>query len=519
MNELKQEGMGLKERIIKGTKERIRPIFLTASTDILGFLPMAISTSSGAEVQRPLATVVIGGMLTASILTLIIIPILYSIVEVRAERKKLKRDSNEGLNIGGASIATLLIIPLIGTLTLFGQNVQAQTSNAKQLTLDEAISFGLSNNGNVKSAETEIKRLEALKGTSFNLGKTDVGVQYGQYNSFENDFAFSIDQKFQFPTVYSSRNGLAKANIQAGKFDKAITENELIKEIKLSWYQLTYLMDKNKLLLYQDSMYVKFLKAANLRYQTEAGTLLEKVTAESKVTAVKALIIQNEADIKGYKKRLQTLLNSPSPVDIINGFNPKKELKLTLDTAIVSSNPNLGYLTNLITIREKEKAVNKAQFLPDFSIGYFNQSLIGSYNVNGSEQFYGRSQRFTGIQATISIPIWAKPDLARIKAAKLNQQKAQTEADYYQTVLLGEYERVVQDYLKYKYTIETYETNALPQAELILSNSTKSFENGAIDYVEYIQGLNNGLEIKNEYLNILNQYNQSIIAIEYLGGK
>ena len=123
------------------------------------------------------------------------------------------------------------------------------------------------------------------------------------------------------------------------------------------------------------------------------------------------------------------------------------------------------------------------------------------------------------MQATISIPIWAKPDIARIKASKLNQQKAETQADYYQTVLLGEYERVVQDYLKYRYTLETYETNALPQAELILSNATKSFEGGAIDYVEYIQGLNNGLEIKNNYLNILNQYNQSIIAIEYLAGK
>ncbi len=143
MNELKQEGMSLKERIIKGTKERIRPIFLTATTDILGFLPMAISTSSGAEVQRPLATVVIGGMLTASILTLIIIPILYNIVEARAERKRLKKDSNEGFNISGTSIATLLIIPLIGSFTLFGQTAQAQVSEVKQLPLDEAISFGI----------------------------------------------------------------------------------------------------------------------------------------------------------------------------------------------------------------------------------------------------------------------------------------------------------------------------------------------------------------------------------------
>ena len=61
LNELKEEGVtNLKDRIIEGTKRRIRPIMLTAFTDILGFLPMAISASAGAEVQRPLATVVIG---------------------------------------------------------------------------------------------------------------------------------------------------------------------------------------------------------------------------------------------------------------------------------------------------------------------------------------------------------------------------------------------------------------------------------------------------------------------------
>ena len=516
MNDLKEEGLNLKDRIIKGTKERVRPIFLTASTDILGFLPMAISASAGAEVQRPLATVVIGGMLTASLLTLIVIPILYSMVETRSENR-VARKNGKSADTSGPALASLLLIPLVGVSLLFAQSVQAQEET--NFTLEEAIAFGLENNGSLKSADYELERLKTLKKTSFDIGKTDVGVQYGRYNSFENDFAFSIDQKFQFPTVYSSKSGLAKANIKAGEFEKLITENELIREIKSTWYQLTYLMDVSKLLFYQDSMYVKFLKAAELRYETEAGTLLEKVTAESKVTAIKVAIAQNDADIKSYKKRLQTLLNSPNPVDYIDDFNSKKELKLTLDTALVATNPNLGFLTNLIAVREKERSVNKAQVLPDFSIGYFNQSLIGNYTINGTDKFVGGSQRFAGLQATISIPLWARPDVARIKAAKLNQQKAETEADYYQTVLLGEYERVVQDYLKYKYTLETYETNALPQAELILSNATKSFEGGAIDYVEYIQGLNNGLEIKNSYLTVLNQYNRSIIAIEYLAGK
>jgi len=77
-NELKEEGIDdVNERIRMGTRRRIRPILLTALTDMLGFLPMALSVSSGAEVQQPLATVVIGGLLTSTLLTLFVIPILY----------------------------------------------------------------------------------------------------------------------------------------------------------------------------------------------------------------------------------------------------------------------------------------------------------------------------------------------------------------------------------------------------------------------------------------------------------
>lgn len=76
----------LEQRIFEGTKERIRPILLTATAAIMGFLPMALSVSAGAEVQKPLATVVIGGLLSATLLTLIVIPVLYYWVESRKDK-------------------------------------------------------------------------------------------------------------------------------------------------------------------------------------------------------------------------------------------------------------------------------------------------------------------------------------------------------------------------------------------------------------------------------------------------
>ena len=71
----------IRERIFTGTRQRLRPVMMTATAAALGFLPMAVSTSAGAEVQRPLASVVIGGLVTSTLLTMIILPLFHSLFD------------------------------------------------------------------------------------------------------------------------------------------------------------------------------------------------------------------------------------------------------------------------------------------------------------------------------------------------------------------------------------------------------------------------------------------------------
>jgi cobalt-zinc-cadmium resistance protein CzcA len=81
-NRLKQEGWhDTRKIVLMGTKIRLRPVLMTGFVASLGFLPMAISSGAGAEVQKPLATVVIGGLMIATFLTLFVLPILYILFE------------------------------------------------------------------------------------------------------------------------------------------------------------------------------------------------------------------------------------------------------------------------------------------------------------------------------------------------------------------------------------------------------------------------------------------------------
>jgi cobalt-zinc-cadmium resistance protein CzcA len=95
LNELRDKGLSVREAVVQGTALRLRPVLMTASVAILGLVPMLLSTGVGAETQRPLATVVVGGLISSTLLTLVLLPVLYEWLETRAERKAAGSTSQE----------------------------------------------------------------------------------------------------------------------------------------------------------------------------------------------------------------------------------------------------------------------------------------------------------------------------------------------------------------------------------------------------------------------------------------
>ncbi|MBN8739062.1 MAG: metal transporter [Lysobacterales bacterium 69-70] len=87
LNEQRERGLSIREAVVQGTALRMRPVMMTASVAVLGLVPMLLSTGVGAETQRPLAAVVIGGLITSTLLTLVLLPVLYEWIETRAERR------------------------------------------------------------------------------------------------------------------------------------------------------------------------------------------------------------------------------------------------------------------------------------------------------------------------------------------------------------------------------------------------------------------------------------------------
>jgi len=88
IKELRESGLELSKAVWQGASQRLRPVLMTALVASLGFVPMAFNTGTGAEVQRPLATVVIGGIISSTLLTLVVLPTLYQWVHNRFKGRK-----------------------------------------------------------------------------------------------------------------------------------------------------------------------------------------------------------------------------------------------------------------------------------------------------------------------------------------------------------------------------------------------------------------------------------------------
>lgn len=496
-NQLEADGVtDVIERIKQGTRMRLRPVLMTATVASLGFFPMALSHGAGAEVQKPLATVVIGGLVTATFLTLFVLPLLYLFFS----SAKIK------VSKGFAALFVIIITAL-----------QVSAQSPKAITVDEAVSLALKNNLAIQAQQLNVQSAQALKKSVFELPKTGVTVQYGQYNSINQDLGFQLSQTIPFPGVYTAQAGLYKAQLQGSQFKKQATVNEVTAQVKSLYYQHIYLLQNKQVLLQLDSAYSNFANAAALRYSTGETNLLEKTAAEAKQGLLKIQLRQNEADIAETYNLLKAMLNTPEDFTIptATAYEPLAFSGVP-DTAKLNSNPSLQLLYQNVTVAQQNKKVETAQALPDFSIGYFNQSLTGVQSISNQDVYFDRSKRFQGLTAGIAVPLTFMSNASKVKSLELQKQVMQKEADNGKLFLQVQLQNAVTQFNQLTAQYNFYKNSNLNNATVIINTANLNYRSGNIAYMEYLQALQTASDIQLGYLQTINQLNQSVITINLI---
>lgn len=465
-NRLKKAGMQtLSERILKGSYNRLRPVLLTAMVAAFGFLPMAISTSDGAEVQQPLATVVIGGLVTSSLLTLLVLPCLYAWVEQLS------------LKWGKSSVAFVLLFTVGSVSTLNAQ---------EPLELDSALQRASEQNFQVQLARMNVKQREALKSGSWQLGSTQVNWQRGQINTTAIDNNFSIVQNLGNPLADFARVNKAQAELNVANLELQLTAKQVTAAVKSAYIRYQVLKAQENA-LEQTLEQLNTLDRLAL-VQLEAGEInaTEALLFQREKGTLELQLLEHQQLVKEALIQFNLLLNEP-----VNRFVPKAALNthpnLTMSNLIQRENALPVQLEDatLAAMKANEK-IAKAQFAPDFSAGYFNQEL-------------DRVAGFQGFMISMSIPLWFLPQRAEQRAHAAEWKKQRTKAEYTKTAVKGRIQIILDKIVLSNNRIAYFETTALPQAEQLEQQVEVLLNSGETSLPEVTESLREIHTIKMDY--------------------
>lgn len=505
-NQLEKEGWtDVIKRVLEGTKIRLRPVLMTATVASLGFLPMALSSSAGAEVQKPLATVVIGGLITATFLTLFVLPLLYIIFNTKINLKRKPK-----MKPITTAITLLLLFSAVNA------NAQTITINS----VDEAVNFAIQNNLAIKSRDFNIEASKSLKKTANELPKLDFNTQLGQYNSIKFDNAFQLSQTIPFPTLFGAKKELLIAEVKAAQIQKDISIYELKNQVRTLYYQIQYLQFNKQKLLDVDSLYSEFIRVANLRYKTGDTKKIEINTAETKKGEINLIAQQNEVFLQNAYKSLQALLNTKDSIIMVaKSMYKPLQVNTLLDSNAFANHPYLQSIYQNMIIAEQTKKVEKAQGLPDFKIGYSNQSLIGFQTIDGVDKYFGAGNRFSVVNIGVAIPLTFGATKARIKSLEYQKQSLDAQAKQQSVLLNAELQNALAQYQQDVQQYNYYKIQALPNASEIVKAAQLGYRTGDISYVEYLYALQTATDVQLNYLKSIQQVNQSVVNINSIINK
>ncbi len=497
-NKLKNEGMhDLKRIVLMGTKVRLRPVLMTAFVASLGFLPMALSNGSGAEVQRPLATVVIGGLLIATFLTLFLLPILYIMFE--GVVKPIK--------ISGTKIKIVLVFVLSG--------IAADSFGQETITLEKAIDLALKNNTSIKNERLLNEYRNKISGSGFDIPKTNVALEYGQFNSVYNDKKFSVAQSINFPTVYARQRKVLKENYQSGLVELTLREAELKKQVSATFFLLINLNEKQIILTEMDSIYSGFLSRAEFRYTKGETDALEMITASSQKAQIRMQLSQLLLDKENELMKFQLLLNSDVKL-IPEASNQLLEVPVSRDTTVAPSHPLVKILEKQKQISLASEKLERSRLMPDLVVGYNLMSIKGTGPDN---IYYYDETRFGSVQIGVGIPLFFGAQRSKIKAARFMTTIA---ANSYESGVKNFKNQLVSAFRQLDVSRERlsyYQNDGFKNAGRVVEIANAQFTNGEINYLEWTMLMNNATVLRTGYADAVYELNSAIIEINYLTTK
>ena len=471
--------------IAEGCPHLLRPVFLTGLVASLGFVPMAIAKSAGAEVQRPLATVVIGGLIVSTALTLIIIPAFYRIVSILAA-KRLRRKSRRSLRKAALGLALLIA---------FVPAAQAQQT----VTMEQAIEMAQSNNPRLKMAESEISLARVTKGEAWDGGSTSFSYSWGQLNGESSkDNELSIEQSLGSLLTPFYKNALANTQISKGESYRDMVKKEITAEVKRAWAYYQYAYHIDALYRGQKALAERLRNSGEQRYQQGDIDLAERNMITALATDLHTRWMEASEELNLAERRFAWTCYSDEA--LLPADTSLAVMQIQTDGLSLSSR-HLDYFSAQVQEKRDMLKIERSRFFPEISVGYVRQKIAPLSGLNSW-------------MVGVSFPILFFPQQSRAKQARINLQIANWQAEDNRRQLSNRVSELQNQLVRQRERLLYYQQAAVKEAEALQNSAVKKFQENETDISEFIQSLNAAREIRRGYIETVYAYNITVLELE-----
>ena len=277
-------------------------------------------------------------------------------------------------------------------------------------------------------------------------------------------------------------------------------KRQLEQKLYSTYYLLQYELEREAVLKRLDSFYRTFAHAAQRKFETGESNYLEKITAQAKQKQLETLHRQSVQDVNSALLGLKEVVQSNKDFSVIK----VPLIKLDVYEISIDSNPGLSYFSNKKDFFQARRNAASQSLLPDITLNYFQGSNSG---LNGS---------LNGYQIGLKFPILFSGNAAKIKASKIAEQVIMNQEIDYRIRLETRQSELFSQLKKYEEALTYYDLEGRHLSQEIFKTARISYESGEINFFQYIQSMENALEILLDYLHNLNAYNQVALQISYL---
>lgn len=476
--------------IAKGCPHLLRPVFLTGLVASLGFVPMAVATSAGAEVQRPLATVVIGGLIVSTVLTLIVIPVFYRLVNSIAHvwgRKKHR------VRLGRKAGMTCLLLLLAASASAVTPTPQ------KAISLEEAVEIALQNHPRLKMANAEIERSRVARGEVWDGGNTSFSYSWGQLNgAYRKDNELSVEQSLGSFLTPFYKNALVNAQVTTGSNYRDMVKKEIVAEVKRAWVYYQYACHLYRLYSEQEALALKLKESGDMRFEQGDIDRTERNMIAALAADLHTRILQAKEEMELASRRFSWACYADSPV--VPNDSSLAVLPLSVQDRSLSA-AHLNYFASQVQEKKSELRIERSKFFPEFSVGYVRQKIAP---LTGLDSW----------MVGVSFPILFFPQRSRSKQAKVNLQIAEWQAEQNRVQLNNQVEELYRRARQQQESLDYYSKAALKEAEALQESALLKFKESEINITDFVQNLNASREIRKNYIETVYAYNVSVLEIE-----